>query len=639
MAKRARKTPETDSEHPTPKTVQGVTPTAIDGIERDQGTLSEEILAAQAVVAPHAVTLEGEYLRACGKMYGSNFEDPTVADDPENWRHTWIRNFSSEVAQGTPECRIEPFGSEWSPDRAYLLEQAINTHARRSQMGKFASRCAIDFGFRSARAVCGLRSRNGRLEPFAERLPFDELLSDASMSDREKARWHGHRVSRDVRAVIAEAKERPELGWNLAMLEAVAAGLQNDPKNQKRTGSQVERYEIVYWPMWWPFEESGDPKKGYYGTVHYALDPAIAMRSKVRGGVIRKPEPWFGPESGPYAHAAAHRIGELLIELAPLVASASQGGHANAVARAMRDAIESYKQLGMVQDDVLQAELTRAHNGQTIKVPRGPDIRSMVSQIQLGGMQPQHVAAMQQAMESLQRSTGTHSRLGDVEAQATATAIQNAQMGYATTMGLYVNTYYDFLGQVFGKWAYWFDQHPKVQTTIGPLAPEYAEALGSAYFETQGNTDNPERHRDLALRIDPMSTKGRNDMTMQMDMMAALQLFQFVQAAGAHGVALDGKLLARQTARMRGAPWIENMADWDLMRQVAAMQIGQQEAPAKSPAQPKPQLGFGPSSGSSGSTPTPMGASMTQKQSPARPPAGGQRSSAPKPQPAKAATR
>jgi hypothetical protein len=604
MARRSKTTPDG----------KPASPAVHDGIARDEVGLQEEIIAAQAIIAPHVGPLEREYKRACGKLHGNNAADPSVPDDPENWRYTSLRAFLAEVAQGVPECRIEARGLEWSPGDAYLIEQAVNAQSHRARMDQFASRTAIDFMFRSARAVCGLRKRHGRIEPFAQRLPFDELLCDPSVTDRALARWHGHRVSRDIDSVIAEAKERPDLKWNLPFLEAVRAGLAADPKRQKQTGAQVDRYELVYWPLWFPDEHTGNPDEGQNGTVHYVLDPQIAAASRQRHGVLREPEPFFGPEHGPYAHQAGFHIGESLIELAPLVASAGQGAFVNDVASSIRRAADTYKQIGVTFENEAGERVRKANNGDLITIPRTTaDLRSLVAQLEMGGMQPQHVVLLQQALESLQRNLGMHSRLGDVQEDATATAINNAEAGYASTMGLLVSGHQSFMRQVFSKWAYWYDMSPDVHAMIGPLPPEYAQELGSSFVETSGSPKSPERHREMALRIDPMSTRGRNDITFQLDMQAAMGLTQFLAGLGPYAVALDVKELARQTSRMRGAPWIEKMIDADAFRQIAAMQIGQQQAPPVKPPEPKAQLTTGSGSASS---PTPMGASMSQPSKP-----------------------
>lgn len=596
-----------------PKTTPGGKPAApavLDGIARDEVGLQEEIIAAQSMIAPHVGPLEREYKRACGKLYGSNPGDPSVPDDPENWRYTTLRSFLAEVAQGVPECRIESRGLEWSPGDAYLIEQAVNAQSHRARMDQFAARTAIDYLFRSARAVCGLRKHNNQIEPFAHRLPFDELLCDPSVTDRTLARWHGHRVSRDIDAVIAEAKDRPDLKWNVPMLEAIRAGLAADPKRQKQTGAQVDRYELVYWPLWFRDEHTGKVEEGYNGTVHYVLDPQLAASTRQRHGVLRDPEPFFGPESGPYAHQAGFAIGENLIELAPLVASAGQGAFVNDVATAIRDAANTYKQIGVTFESDAGERVRKARNGQLITIPRTTaDLRSLVAQLEMGGMQPQHVALLQQALESLQRNLGMHSRLGDVQEDATATAINNAEAGYASTMGLLVNGHQTFMRQVFSKWAYWYDMSPDVMATIGPLPPEYEQEYGSRFVQTRGSPKSPERHREMALRIDPMSTRGRNDITFQMDMQAAMGMAQFLTALGPYAVAFDVKEFARQTARMRGAPWIEKLVDADGFRQIAALQIGQQQAPPQKPPEPKVQLTAGSGSKSS---PTPMGTSMNK---------------------------
>ena len=566
---------------------------------RDYGELQDEIVQARSQLQPHSAALEYEYRRACGKSYGGNADIPEVKDDPENWRHTWLRSFLAEVGY-LPQWIIEAGGLEWPPERANLIELAANAQARRLNLRALAERCAIDYGFRSARLVCGIRSRYGQLEPFAERLAFDEFLTDPGQHDRARAQWWAHRVSRPIDEVIAEAEAQPGLGWDVASLKQVAQGLSRDPKRAQEVPSGVTRHELVYWPMWFPTDQLDDehgPDQGFHGVVRYVLDPTIGPPT--RGVNVRKPEPWFGSPCGPYAFVAGFKIGELPVELAPLVASSSQGGFVNDIARAIRDAIETYKQLAVTQDNVTAASIRNAANGTVITLPQGRALSEMFGQLESGGMQPQHMAAFQWAFEQMQRSSGIHSRLGDVDSQATATAVQNAQLGYSSTMGLYVNGYNDLWRQVGAKFAYWYDVHPEVSTRIGPLPPELQEVYGAAMVETRGTPQGAKSHRELALAVDTMSGRPKNDITLKQELLATQGLIQWLVGLGPHAVAVDIDTIVRQHARAYGSQWALKLVDAQMFRTIAALQLGQQGQPQRpqSTSRPGAQLAFDPGMG------------------------------------------
>lgn len=540
-----------------------------------------------------------EYRRACGKAYGDNLNQALVPDDPENWRHTWLRSFLAEVGY-TPQWIIEAGGLEWPPERATLIEMACNAQSRRLNLRELAERCAIDYAFRSARGVCGVRKKYGKLEPFVERLAFDEFLTDPAQDDRRRAQWWAHRVVRPIDEVIAEAEEVPELGWDVDALKSMSTNLSRDSLKSQSNPSGVKRHELAYWPMWFPSDEldrKHSPDNGYHGVVRYVIDPMLG--SAERGRSVRKPEAWFGPPCGPYAFAAGFKIGELPVELAPLVATATQGAFVNDIARATRDAIQSYKRLGVTQDNVASAAIRNAYNGALLTLPQGQPLGSIFAELELGGMQPQHIAAFQWAFEQMQRSSGIHSRLGDVDSSATATAINNAQLGYSSTMGLYVSSYNDFWKQVGAKFAYWYDVHPDVSTLVGPLPPELQAFYGGAVVETKGSANTAGSHRDLALVVDSISGRPKNEMTLKTEMAATIGVLQFLVSLGPHVVAVDIDALMRQHARAYGSQWALKLIDSGVFRTIGALQLGQQGQPGKPQPSAKAgaQIAFDPGMG------------------------------------------
>lgn len=603
-------------------------------LKRTQADLEEEIRAAQAVQAPHLKDLEIEYKRACGKKHGDNDGNNEVEDDPENLRLAWIRSFLAEVAQGTPRCVIDAEGIEWPEHRAYLLQEACNANARTLNLhaSGFVARQAIEFGFRSARSVSGLIKRGGKVTPWVRELDFDELLMDATVTSRTKARWTAHYVTRDIDDALAD----DTAGWNMPMLRKLKDTLGRDPKTARKVGSYgLDRNELRYWVMWErDYNMPGfDESTGHYGTLHYVLDPSMVGWMKpddatsFKKGLVRKSEPWFGSSIGPHAFSAGFKIGTLAYELSPLTALAPQSGAVNAVARAIKRGIEKYRSNGLINGETMAALIRMAQHGTDIIVPNGAQISNLYGTIERGGLQPQMLSAFQLLMEQAQRASGgLYSHLGDVDSQATATAINAAAVGYASTMGLYVSEYLNHYAQIYAQWAYWFDLSPDVQTQIGPLPYEMVQQLGASgvqvdprhpFVKAEGETTTPEKvesHRGIALKIEASSTRGVNELSLQREVMGATQMLQTIVALGPEAVAVDIDALQRNFARAFGAKWIEKLVDSNVVRTIAATMIGaQQQPPAPQPtAQPKQQLSPGMARPQAmNSTPATRGKSMT----------------------------
>lgn len=563
-------------------------------LEHTQQALSDEIEASKAQLQPHLETLDAEQLQACGIGYGDVAQQTEIPNDPENHAQSWLRMFLSEVAMGAPRCVIDSHGEEWPEERALLIEMACNEIATQSGMREFVRRTATDYSFRAANAVCGLRpipdwdgQDKPKALPTAHRLAFDEYLEDSTAVGAERRRWKAHRVARDVDEVLMQARKQPGLGWDVQALESIADSLPRDERSEAKRKSSVKRRQLVYWAMWEPGFQLDSKGDLIHGTVHYVLDKSMPQGRMPESGLIRKSSGWMGSPIGPYAHSGALIIGDLPVELAPLVSSASQAKFVNDIARAVRDGVTRFKSNTVVRGDDMYGLLNSALNGDIIRAPDGIDVRTMIASAQSGGVSPELMIAFEAAKQSLQRNSGIYdTRQGDTSGDTTATAVLDAQAGFRSTMELYADPYRDFLRQVFTNWAYWADCSPMVSRKIGPLPPEVQQKLGvaSPFLETKGGFGSESKrsardHESLALSIDPFSTRSKNEQTMQMDLQVLMGTLQFIAALGPFAAALDVDLIMRWVARSRGVRDYERVLDSGIMRAIIGMTLGGQATP------------------------------------------------------------
>ena len=563
-------------------------------LEHTQVALSAEIEASKAQLQPHLETLDAEQLATCGIGYGDVADNAEIPNDPENHSQSYLSEFLSVTAMGLPQCVINAHGEDWPEDRALLLEMACNEIATQGGMREFVRRTATDFCYRAANAVCSLkpvRDYDGSDKPAAlpttHRLAFDEYLEDSTAVGAERKRWKGHRVARDVDDVIADARKHKGLGWDLSALESIKDTLPRDERSVTKRQSSVERRQLVYWVMWEPgFQIAKDERVN--GTLHYVLDKTMPQDRSQADAMIRKSEGWYGSRIGPYAHAGATIIGDLHIELSPLVASASQAKYVNDIARAIRDGVNRYKSNTVVRGDDMYGLLHAALNGDMIRAPEGQsDVRTMLAQVQSGGAPQEMLVAFEMAKQSLQRGSGIYdTRQGDTSQDTTATAILDAQAGFKSRMDMAADPYWDFLRQIFTNWAYWADCSPNVRRRIGPIPPEMQQQLGVSqeFIETKGGFDkgskrSPRDHDMLALAIDPFSTRSRSEQTMAQDLQVVMGVLQFIAALGPMAAAIDVDLLMRWVARSRGMKDATRVLDSGILRAIIGMTLGGQETP------------------------------------------------------------
>lgn len=569
-----------------------------------------EIESSIRQIEPHTRTLDMEQRSIAGVDYGDGLSDgEPLTDEPENHRSTWIRQFHAENSLSRNQCVIEPGGQEWPLDRTIAIEQAANRMANQASVKKTMHRCVTDYALRMAvtanslRSVPGYeRSKNPPLICTTKRIPFGQYVADSACWDREDGQFESHRVSRPIDGVIEEAKANPALGWNLDVLEEIKANLSSDKlKLKSGIGKQVNRKDLVYWPMWergYQCDDECTPEKGYFGTVHYVLDESQGPLT-VRN--IRASEPWFGHRTGPYAIGAAMWVGDLPIPVSPLVNTGPQAAWVNDMARALMLSIINFKSVIGTTDAQNAALLQAAKNGDVVTFLNAVDIRTVVANVSAGGLEQQFIVGFQMALESLQRNSGTYqNRQGSVQAEATATAINDAALGFQSSMAFWSDGYKDFQRQIFEKWAFWIDCSPEVKSRIGPLPMDLQQKFGSPYINVKGGYAKGSKwsamdHELLDLRMSPYSGQPQNEQTMTANLNLLMAWLTSIAALPPPmQMAMDVQAGMRMFSRARGFREAERLIDAPLFHGLTGALLQMQNTPEPHPQpQPRAQVSLG----------------------------------------------
>lgn len=586
------------------------------GLPRTQQALWREIKDSQDVRQVHADGVEEDELEICGLYYGDGRAGgKEVADDPENHGQTWLRQFHAENTLSNPRCVIEARGQEWPADRSWMVEASVNEQAMQFGLKTRLHRCASDYAIRQAQAVCWIKPVPGYEDdedpPWRcgiDRLAFDEYAHDATALDRELGLWEAHRVSRPIEGVIDEAKRRPELGWNMSALLDLQKQIDMDARKREKVNSKAERRNLVYWVLWerhGKVDASKKARDGYNGCVHYVLDGDMPQGGD---GLIRKSEDYFGHPGGPYAIGGAMWVGDLPVALSPLVGTGPQADWVNVCAKALMMAVATAKSNTGVTDPEAARQLREAVNGDVIEFGNNVDIRTLAMAIQTGGLEQQYVVAFQLALESLQRNAGTYqNRQGQVESDATATAILDAQAGYASAMSFWGDGFRAFEAQIFQRWAFWTDLHPKSRTRVGPVPPDVRAQMmqrvgrdPGEFITTMGGQDKRSKwtardHELMDLSVSVFSGRARNEQTMFADFQFLLVALQSLAALPPQVVmTMDVNAYLRTACRARGNRDLERIVDGPMF-QMATMALLQQagaqtpqQKPTPTAQQPKP---------------------------------------------------
>lgn len=366
--------------------------------------------------------------------------------DPENHAYEFLSYIVPSLIGGKPKYALKSRRTD-DEDSAHgdvkALEHALNQWVLDTDYMATMESVAVDTMFAFGAVLVTAKknkavyqqSRAQDAWPEVQRISPRNFFRDPGALRFEECRYQGHRwvmAADDLRAL---AESEPKAGWNMDVveeLEGVAMSEEYRPKHAQ--ADSTERGEVELFEVWFPTRvyredreeqedtkpgedqdvELFDEKDGFHGTI-YTL--AIVRGGPEAGQVhgehkfVRKPRPYFGHRSGPYAHCGMMRVPDSPWPLAPLVATFGQAADLNALTRANSRDIRAYKNIVFVDADDGTLPQTIENNPHQTVVPfKGiggtKNVRDMVQQVTVGGPSPEMAVAMTDAHERLRRNSG-----------------------------------------------------------------------------------------------------------------------------------------------------------------------------------------------------------------------------------------
>ena len=568
----------------------------------------EEIEASSTHLRPHLANFDSDLLRAAGPAYG--ISRSMIEGDPENHWQEWLALFLPQLVYNNPQCAVDSSRIEWEPARAGAIEYALNDWAPMIDLRHDLERCAIDFSFRWCVGVVQPEPVRGYEDaadppylPGFTRISPHDFRWDATVGDWRKARWLAHRVVLDIEDVIEEAENDPDADWDLKALEQIQTGVGPDPqrlsRQYPRMGNTPERHELVIWELWardYRLDNAPKPEKGYFGTVFTVLDKAH-HDTHAPEGWIRKPRPAYNPRGGPYCIQGSMLLGDMAAPLSPLVATTPQAVYLNRIARAILQAVEDYKR-GIITNNAALAQSIIDDDDLTVYSADGVDVRQMIQQFAIGGVDQQLLVAKEDARQTLDRNSGLNEPTrGNVTGVATATEVERAFQSTTVRMGFIVEKFRDFVRQVYAHSAFYFDLDPDVVLDVGPLPivddqgrQLTGEIRGGA---PKGRKWNALDHEHLGLRIDPYSMQRTDEQQKMVRFELMNVVLDRVVSLGPQSLFIDWDWYLRQASEATGVRDLERLVDTEMLNKVAAAVMQMQQAqPAHGKQSPQPRFAW-----------------------------------------------
>lgn len=375
------------------------------------------------------------------------------------------------------------------------------------------------------------------LVPELEQVCLDRYFEDPLATCREEVKFQGHIWLRTLKDIEQEARDHPELGWNLeAVREAVIKGDEEwgRPQDASRYREWVKGCTVLVKDA--DPDGEGVKKVGdgpWPGGVVYTLP--IGGGQDVTGNpagprYLRPPEAWHGHPSGPYTVWGCYRVPDDPIPIGPIGASWDQLCELEEHARASSRGNVEYKNIVAVVNGDPQAvdDIKAAEHGAVVAI-NGPEGMQVVN-LQMGGATDYQLAVMELLDQRAQRALGiTDAQQGYTSGRATATEHAVADQASGARIGGIGQGVKEGAVDALHKIAWWgwhrndvaMAYPPEVLDALGvkpqvamgdggPLTDRYGRALvvrPEMVFWGQGKEreDDERPYEDLVLDIQPYS--------------------------------------------------------------------------------------------------------------------------------------
>lgn len=550
------------------------------------------------------------------RYHGRQYMGLEGLPEPENYAYSFVVHLISRLASTQP--RIS-FTSKREPaqERVEALEVYNERWLRETAYHRERERAMMDMCFGTAIVVVTqapvagmMQSDDPPYRPQAVRLSPNLYGEDVDATATENARFKYHTVIVDRDDFLASVSE--DDGWDVDACKQLVVESAEAARGLNR--SDNDRQAIVYQSVWCPHERlpDSDPawkgmtqkqRSRYHGTVR-----TLAAAGKGGGLEIRRPVPYFGPRSGPYATEGFLLVPDETWHLGPLTACDGQLKQLNAQARANDRSADARKKIAVFSGNTPDGKMAvlNAIDGDAISVP-GFD-PATVAEIEIGGITAEARVREMELRERVKYALGIgDAQLANASGDATATENVIVDQAVNAVLGLWKSRAASLDGQVSLKAAWFADQdertvmrHQDLLVLGGQSVEEKLSALETArrndmvdeemYSATRlllelGDQRDDGSFDDLEIAVELVGDDGRDEARMMLADEFLERWVDRLPMVAAYSPGLPA-YFERKAEALR-IPEIKNFFDFKIAAEVGAQQAMDGVA---SGAGPKPRL-------------------------------------------------
>lgn len=512
----------------------------------------------------------------------------------ENHYHEFIRLTTGRVIHNNPRTRVTTRRSGTQQQVAMAMQGGLNRWCVDYDIQTVLTDVYADFCFAYSPVLTTIEQRSWH-DPRSESIPSwpacyrlypDRFFFDPGADSFESARFSGHTYIRDLSDVMAEAKDNPEIGWNVDVLENAVKASNDDVYRRVGRDNIPERNEVVFHEMWIPEWEIGDPNDGFNGAL-------VTLVEGQGEKWVREPRPFYGPRWGPYTMFGAYPVVNDPYPLSPFVATYEQIMWLNKIVSASNEAIAKYKRLILCSASNPDLIAKLKSNPDSLVVPVQGFQKDQTEQYEVGGITEQHMAQIELAMQRVDRNTGiSNIQRGNVEGDATATEVDIASQASDASLAYVKQKFSRATSRMLRTVAWYLYHDDRIEFPLGAdpemLDPMTGMPMVEPWFVGGSfDVDSGATFDDLELEIEPTSMEQTNGPLMRAQTIQKIEIaMQMAEFARMHPE-WDSAAMLRNVGQAFNDPGMEKWYNAEMANAMLGMPGLQQAA---FPPEQGPQL-------------------------------------------------
>lgn len=428
---------------------------------------------------------------------------------------------------------------------------------------------------------------------------------DTAATSESGIRFWWHKVTVDLEELKEKAKE-----GGLWIPEAVQDLVETTDKEElgyskQSSGGTPERKQVTYFVVWVPDarlgEEPGEDEHGVIFTL-----TANQTGDNKGGRYLREPYYFYGPVEGPYLKVGFYRVPGSTVPLSPLVATQEQANIVGRINQAMVKRAEAYKK-GAAYDLKDKKAATSIADSDDNDLTGIPGItRDALVPYELGGITPQDLTHHAFLLDRLQSASGMDDvQRGNVSGSGTATEVAIASESSQVRVGYMIQKWRQFVADCAMR-VCWYAAHDDriifsyrveegareqmaqqlLEAGADRAAVEVFMRYGSMTFE--GGDFRAEDYGDelefgdLDVRVEPFSMQRRDQRTVKMDTLEAVNVLSNYLGLAVQGAPLHIGKLAEMLAEVYALPELTEVVDADRAAELGVLAMEERVAAMQS---------------------------------------------------------